>query len=96
MVKYKKELQVGMMFWSKFPPKEYADIGPGKSVFDTPFGQKVLADITEHDVRHYLNALTASPGTKKQIKESFSYVWNHAKEKTMLRKKLTQQSSKEH
>ena len=63
-------------FWKKFPPKEYADIGPGKSVFD----------ITEHDVRHYLNSLTASPGTKKQIKESFSYVWNHAKEKTMLGK----------
>jgi len=84
------EVQEGItswdMFWSKFPPKEYADIGPGKSVFDTPFGQKVLADITEHDVRHYLNALTASPGTKKQIKESFSYVWNHAKEKTMLGK----------
>jgi integrase len=73
-------------FWKKFPPKEYADIGPGKAVFDTPFGQKVLADITEHDVRHYLNSLTASPGTKKQIKESFSYVWNHAKEKTMLGK----------
>ena len=73
-------------FWNRFPPKEYTDIGPGKAVFDTPFGQKVLADITEHDVRHYLNKLTASPGTKKQIKESFSYVWNHAKEKTMLGK----------
>ena len=84
------EIQEGItswdMFWSKFPPKEYSEIGPGKAVFDTPFGQKVLADITEHDVRHYLNALTASPGTKKQIKESFSYVWNHAKEKTMLGK----------
>jgi integrase len=87
------EVQEGItswdMFWSKFPPKEYSDIGPGKSVFDTPFGQKVLADITEHDVRHYLNTLTASPGTKKQIKESFSYVWNHAKEKTMLGEELS-------
>jgi hypothetical protein len=71
-------------FWNKFPPKEYAEIGPGKSIFDTPFGQKVLADITEHDVRFYLNTMTTSPGTKKQIKESFSYVWNHAKEKSML------------
>jgi len=73
-------------FWSKFPSKEFDNIGPGKSVFDTPFGHKVLADVSEHDVRHYLNTLTASPGTKKQIKESFSYVWNHAKEKSMLGK----------
>ena len=70
-------------FW-KYPPKDYAEIGPGKSIFDTPFGQKVLADVSEHDVRYYLNTLSSSPGTKKQIKECFSYVWNHAKEKSML------------
>ena len=71
-------------FWKKHPPKDFETIGPGKSIFDTPFGHKVLADISEHDVRFYLNTMTASPGTKKQIKECFSYVWNHAKEKSML------------
>lgn len=79
-------IKTWQQFWSKFPPKEFDNIGAGKSVFDTPFGHKVLADVSEHDVRHYLNTLTASPGTKKQIKESFSYVWNHAKEKSMLGK----------
>lgn len=79
-------IKTWQQFWSKFPSKEFDNIGPRKSVFDTPFGHKVLADVSEHDVRHYLNTLTASPGTKKQIKESFSYVWNHAKEKSMLGK----------
>jgi len=77
-------------FWKKFPPKEYAEVGTGKSVFDTPFGQKVLAEVSEHDVRHYLNQLTSSPGTKRQIKESFSYAWNHAKERSMLGKNSPQ------
>ena len=82
----KEGIETWKQFWNRFPPKDYSEIGPGKSVYDTPFGQKVLADVTEHDLRHYLNALTPSPGTKKQIKESFSYLWNHAKEKSMLGK----------
>ncbi|MDC3410275.1 hypothetical protein OAX35_00130 [Candidatus Pelagibacter ubique] len=73
-------------FWNKFPPKDYMEVGPGKSMYDTPFGHKVLAEVSEHDVRHYINSITAAPGTKKQIKEIFSYVWNHAKEKSMLGK----------
>tara|TARA_Y100000114_G_scaffold127588_1_gene124292 strand:- start:2869 stop:4353 length:1485 start_codon:yes stop_codon:yes gene_type:complete len=83
-IEFKEGITSWQQFWNKYPPKDYAEIGPGKSIFDTPFGQKVLADISEHDVRYYLNTLSSSPGTKKQIKECFSYVWNHAKEKSML------------
>ena len=75
-------------FWRKYPPKEYDDIGWGKSIYDTPMGFKVLSTLTDHDVRHYLNTLTNSPGTKKQIKEVFSYVWANALQKSMLGKKV--------
>ena len=30
-------------FWRKYPPKEYDDIGWGKSIYDTPMGFKVLS-----------------------------------------------------
>ena len=90
--KYNGETKQGVKswdeFWKKHPPKEYDDIGWGKSVFDTPIGHKVLRDLSDHDVRHYLNTLTQSPGTKKQIRECFSYIWAHALQKSMLGKKI--------
>ena len=89
-IEFKEGITSWQQYWNKYPPKDYAEIGPGKSVYDTPFGQKVLADISEHDVRYYLNKMTSSPGTKKQIKECFSYVWNHAKENSMLGKNSPQ------
>tara|TARA_B100000787_G_scaffold52025_1_gene37531 strand:+ start:277 stop:1956 length:1680 start_codon:yes stop_codon:yes gene_type:complete len=71
-------------FFKKFPSKQLETYGNGTSMYDSIFGQKNIRELTEFDVRNYLDTATQSPGTKRQIKECMSLIWNHALNKSML------------
>ena len=58
--------------------------GDNISLYDSILGQKNIRDLTEFDVRNYLNTLTKSPGTQRQIRECFSFIWAHALQASML------------
>ena len=70
--------------FKKYPAKEYSDFAQGISLYDSPLGQQNIKDLTEHDARNYINTVATSVGTQRQIKEAFSYIWNHAANKSML------------
>ena len=70
--------------FKKYPAKEYSNYGAGISLYDGPLGQQNIKDLTEHDVRNYINTVATSPGTQRQIKEAISYLWNHAANRSML------------
>ena len=70
--------------FKKYPAKEYSNYGGGISLYDGPLGQQNIKDLTEHDVRNYINNVATSPGTQRQIKEAISYLWNHAANRSML------------
>ena len=73
-------------YWNKYPPREYEKDEPKKSMFDTPMGQRILADLTEEDLRAYINKMSKSLGTQKKIKEAFSAIWANAKVKSLVGK----------
>ena len=68
----------------KYPSEQLNKYGEGISIYDGLLGQKNIRELTEFDLRNYLNTVTTSPGTRRQIKECFSYIWNHALNKSML------------
>ena len=73
--------------FKKYPAKEYSSYGRGISLYDSPLGLMNIRDLTEHDVRNYIKTVAVSPGTQRQIKESLSYLWKHAADKSMLGRK---------
>lgn len=73
--------------FKKFPAKEYSKYGYGISLYDGPLGQQNIIDLTEHDIRNYIFAVSSSPGTQRQIKEALSYIWSHAVNRSMLGRK---------
>ncbi len=67
-----------------YPSSGLDTYGEGISIYDGLLGQKNIRELTEFDLRNYLNTVTTSPGTRRQIKECLSYIWNHALNKSML------------
>jgi|TARA_R110000744_G_scaffold114359_2_gene213866 integrase len=75
-------------FFIKYPPKKLDDDAPtygeGISIYDSVFGLKNIRELTEFDVRNYLNVVATAAGTQRQIKECLSLIWAHAMSKSML------------
>ena len=79
-------IETWQQYWSKYPPREYQKDEPKKSMFDTPIGQRILSDLTEEDLRAYINKMSNSLGTQRKIREAFSAVWANAKIKSLVGK----------
>jgi len=70
--------------FKKYPAKEYSNYGEGISLYDGPLGQSDIIDFSEHDARNYINTVSSSPGTQRQVKEALGYIWKHAVNRSML------------
>jgi len=70
--------------FKKFPSNGLNKYGEGISIYDGLLGQKNIKELTEFDLRNYLNTVAPATGTRRQIKECLSYIWNHALNKSML------------
>ena len=73
--------------FQKYPAKEHSKYGRGISLYDSPLGLMNIKELTEHDARNYIFTVSNSPGTQRQIKESLSYIWKYAANKSMLGRK---------
>ena len=70
--------------FKRYPAKEYSNYGDGISLYDGPLGLSNIIDFSEHDARNYINTVSKSPGTQRQIKEALGYIWSHAVNRSML------------
>ena len=74
-------------FWAMFPSEKYNKMEPGISIYDSPFGQQLVSDIGDGDVRTWMQPVQ-SLGTRRVMKEAFNYIWKFARNKGMFGRKV--------